>query len=760
MVRRGFILLCFIGSAFGFQTAAGKEVSPQTGNERTISGFVTDSSNGETLIGAVVRISGTKLGAVTNKNGYFVLRNIPSGKHTLTCAYVGYRTREIIVDVQTGDATMTFVLSPQDIQATDITIEVNKEDEQKEIKISSVDLSSAQIEQMPSIGESDLFRALQYLPGILTSSEISSGLYIRGGTPDQNLILLDGSTIYNPNHLFGFFSTFNTDAIKDVELIKGGFPAEYGGRLSSVINVTNRDGNQNNFKGQASLGLIDSRLTLESPLGNGSILVSGRRTYADLILALLPKDPTNPLPDYYFYDLTGKITQNFGQNDKVFISAYGGADNLLYNTGALDFGMNWGNGAGAARWTHIFSDKIFSDLNVTASKYNSGFNGNEGGSNFSVFNSIQDITAKGSVEYYATDEHTFKFGFETSRYTYMYQQNYLGSGDSASSSPNDSSNVVVTDWAVSFYAQDAWQITPLLSMQFGLRSNWTRQSSAFTWDPRFSLRYILSDIVTLKASWGIYHQYLHLAARPDFEFFSVWLPTDSTVPAEEAIQYIFGVETHPLDGWDFNIDLYYKPLINVAEFKPYVYSGTTVNQIFSIGTGKAYGAEFFLQKKMGPFTGWIGYTLSWVTEQYSDINNGISFPPPYDRRNDIDVILSWRINSRWRVGAAWTFTTGQPYTAATSEYSIALPGQTISSEYTLPGAEDALRLPPNHRLDASAAYQTTIFGLASTFNLNIFNVYDYREIWFRYYDTSKNPTQVTDVLLLPIIPTFSLEVKF
>ncbi|HZV13139.1 MAG TPA: TonB-dependent receptor [Candidatus Kapabacteria bacterium] len=730
---------------------------------KTVSGFVSDSSDGETLIGAAVSVKGLpdgqKAGAITNKQGYYVIQNIPPGKYTLHCTYLGYRTQEIEADVRNSNAKINVIMPPEAIQANDVTIEANKDEEKKEIKISTVDMSAAQLQQMPSIGEADVFRALQYLPGILTASQISSGLYIRGGSPDQNLILMDGSTLYNPSHLFGFFSTFNPDAVKDVELIKGGFPAEYGGRLSAVINVTNKDGDRNKIDGDASLGLVTSRLTLDGPLGNGSFFVSGRRTYADLITSLLPNDPANPIPNYYFYDLNGKLTQNFGQNDKVFVSGYGGSDNLALSSGTVDFGLNWGNKAGAMRWTHLFSDKVFSDLNITASNYFSGLNGNNSGSMFALNNQITDYTAKGNVDYYASENHLVKAGFEFTRYIFNYYQNYNGSADSASQSQNDSSDITAADYALALYAQDAWQVTPLLSLQAGLRTNWTMQSRIVTWDPRVSLRYIMSDFLTLKASWGIYHQYLHLAARPDFSFFDVWLPTDSTVPPEQSIQYILGAETHPWEGYDFNVEMYYKPLTNIAEFRPYVFQATKVAQLFSIGTGQAYGVEFFFQKKIGPVTGWVGYTLSWITEQFADLNYGQPFPATFDRRHDIDVIANWQINDRWRVGAAWTFASGQPYTAATSRYAIGLPSDKYDS-YTYPGDMNSLRLPDSHRLDASASYQTTIFNLASTLNFDIYNVYSYRDIWFRYYDTSKNPTVVTDVRLLPIIPTFSIEVKF
>lgn len=725
----------------------------------TISGFVTDSTDGETLIGATVAVKGEKIGAITNKSGYFVILGVSHGKHLLRCSYIGYRAKEIPVVTGTAPLKLKIILARAEVHGEDITVEAEREEEKHEIKISTVNVTAAQVQSLPAFGESDLFRALQYLPGVLTASQISSGLYIRGGSPDQNLVLLDGSTLYNPSHLFGFFSTFNNDAIKDVELIKGGFPAEYGGRISAVINVTNKDGDRETPHGKASIGVISSRLTLETPLGNGALLVSGRRTYIDLITALLPKDPANPLPKYFFYDLNGKFMQDFGGADKLAFSGYGGADNLQLNGGGIGFGLSWGNRAGAVRWTHIFSDNLIGDANFTASHYFSGLDGDNGGYVFSLENDITDYTAKANIDWYASQEHLVKIGLVGSQYLFNYKQNFSGADTTANQS-NDSTNLGVQDKAFALFAQDSWQVTTLLSLQFGLRADWTQLGRAVTWDPRLSIRYIVSDDIAVKFAWGIYHQYLHLAAQEGFSFFDVWLPSDSTVGPSRAIQYIGGLETHPWEGFDFNVETYYKALNEITAFRNYVLKGRTVGDVFSIGNGQAYGVELFLQKKTGQFTGWIGYSLAWVTQQFPDINNGNPFPPKYDRRHDINIVGSYALDKHWRFGAAWVYGSGQTYTAATSRFRMQVPEQSEGMDLTYPGDRNALRLPSSHRLDINVSWETTILGLASTASLDVYNVYSRRDIWFRNYDTRTNPTTVTDVRLLPIIPSMSLDVKF
>jgi hypothetical protein len=726
---------------------------------QSVSGYVVDSTNGETLIGATVTVKGTKLGAVTNKRGYFIIQNVPAGLHVLRCSYVGFRSVELPVTVGESSVAVRLIMPHEAVRAEDVTVEARREDEQHEVRISTVNVSAEKVQQLPAFGETDLFRALQYLPGVLTSSVISSGLYIRGGSPDQNLVLLDGSTVYNPSHLFGFFSTFNSDAIKDVELIKGGFPAEYGGRLSAVINVTNRDGDRNAPHAKASVGLISSRLNAEVPFWNGAAILSARRTYVDIVTGVLPKDPQNPLPSYYFYDLNGKVMQDVGTNDKVYASGYLGADHITQSGGGIDFALGWGNWAGAGRWTHLFGANLVSDLNVTASHYYNTLDGNNGGFKFNINNTITDYTAKLNFDWYASEDHMVKFGAQGTQYIFQYVQNFTGT-DSAANDQTGATNITVKDLAYAVYAQDAWQLTSLLSLQAGLRLEWTLLNQTLLIDPRVSLRYTFQDGLALKASWGIYHQYLHLAAQDNFSFFDVWLPSDNTVGPSTAYQYILGLETHPWEGYALSFDSYYKSLADITSFRSYAVKAEKESDVFSVGSGRSYGLEVFFEKQTGAFTGWFGYSLAWVTQKFPDLNGGLPFPPKYDRRHDINLVGTWQIDLHWRVGAAWVYGTGQTYTAATSRFRTHLPGQTEGVDYTVPGERNALRLPASHRMDANVAYSTHFWQFPAVISLDIFNLYSHRDVWFRYYNTRKNPTEITDVRLLPIIPTASVEVTF
>jgi hypothetical protein len=730
----------------------------------TLSGYVVEADTKETVIGATVTIKGTKLGGFTNKSGFFSIRNIPSGKQTVTVSSVGYQRQEMTLEFKEGESKkMTFSLTQASVSSQELTVTAEREVEKRQIDVSRVNIPVAQLNQIRIGGESDVFRSLQYMPGVLTSSQISSGLYIRGGSPDQNLVLLDGSTVYNPTHLLGFFSAFNPEAIKDVDLIKGGFPAEYGGRLSAVLNLTQKDGNRNDFEGVASLGAISSRLSLQGPLGKGSWFVGGRRTYLDLLMGLLPEDKENPLPSFNFYDLNAKVTQDITDNDRLSLSGFMSKDNLGLDGAGVSFGIGIGNRAGALRWTHIFGDDLFTTLNLSASRYLNGFNGDQGGFGFNIENTIDDYTAKGSVEWFASDGVTIKGGFETSRYTFNYIKNFTGKKDSTAQSgtvTSGSTNLTVHDWSHALYAQTNWQITDLVSMQLGLRGGYSDLSSTYTIDPRAAVRYQWQENIAFKAAWGIYHQYLHLASLPDFSFFDTWLPTDSTVSIGRSDHYIFSVETSPFEGYDLNVDAYYKKLYNINEVNQYATDVRNVSDIFYSGDGTAYGLEFFLQKKKGDFTGWIGYALGYINAMFDSINGGKEFRPKYDRRHDLKIVGQYRINDRWEVGASFSLQSGQSYTGATSRFESKLPGESTGSPLVVPAQRYGLRLPPSHQLNINANYSSTLFGLPMRLLIDIYNVYSRRDIWFRYYDTKGAVTEVTDVRLLPIIPTVSLEVKF
>jgi len=728
----------------------------------SVSGYVRDESTGETIIGASVYLEGTRWGSITNKAGYFTITNVPDGKYKLIISSVGYERKTDEINIQNlRNIRKDYSLINGTITTGSISVDALRDVEKRQITISKVNVPIEQIKNIRVGGESDVFRTLQFLPGILTSSQISSGLFVRGGSPDQNLVLLDGSTVYNPSHLFGFISTFNSDAIKDVELMKGGFDAEYGGRLSAVLNITQNDGNRNKYSGLASIGAISSRANIEGPVGNGSFFIGGRRTYFDLLKKAMPEDPENPIPDFHFYDLNGKITQNIGANDVLSLSGFISNDNLEYASYGLTMNLDYGNSLAAMRWTHIFGATLFATTNLSYSKYYNTFSADQSGYKAIIDNAITDYTFKTGFEWFTSDIITTKFGFEASKYEFTYLQNFTGNTDSTQSGTSaGTTNLVVDDWQYAGYLQTKVAFTERASIQAGLRANYWKLSEMLTFDPRISAAYRLNDYMIIKGAWGIFHQNLRLATQPDFTFFDTWLPTDSTVPASKAIHYILSLETNPFPEWDLNFDVYYKKYSNVNELNTNALEGNNVGDVFYIGEADAYGAEVFLQRRFGRFTGWTGYALGFINSKFDSINAGKTFRPKYDRRHDFKLVGQYKLTDRWDVGASFTFQSGQSYTGATSRIQTRL----ISEEYgrgkIFQSQRNGLRLPNSHQLNLNGAFSFKILKQDSRLIIDIYNVYSRRDIWFRYYDTRGVETQVKDARLIPIIPTASLEVKF
>jgi hypothetical protein len=727
----------------------------------TVSGFVRDSATREPLIGATVSVRGTKLGKITNKSGFFSIANVPSGKQTVVVSFVGYRKSEYAIELQPGGSVR---LDPDmvitDRATEEVVVTADRDEDKREITVSRVNIPMQQIQQMRIGGEADIFRAIQMLPGVLTSSQISSGLFIRGGSPDQNLVLLDGMTVYNPTHLFGFISAFNSDAIKDVELLKGGFPAEYGGRMSAVLNVTQKDGNQDKYEGVLGVGLISSRASVQGPVGNGSFFLGGRRTYLDLVLGLVPEDPENPLPSFNFYDVNAKVVQNIGENDKITLAGFLTSDALSLDQESIDFNIGIGNRAGSLRWGHVFGDDLFSLVTVSASRYRNGFDGNNAGFEFEVQNAIVDYSVKSELEWFPTEAVTVKGGYEATIFNFTYRNNFTGSNGANSGTDENVFELNIWDNIHSVFGQVNYQVTDELSLQGGLRANYWSLSGLSNVDPRLAARYQIADGIAIKGAWGRFHQYLRLASAPDFSFFDTWLPTDKTVPAGVSDHYILALETRPADGLEFNVDLYYKSLSNINELNQTQTRARTVSDVFYIGDGEAYGVELFLQKKMGKLTGWVGYALGWVEATFPDINRGQPFRPKYDRRHDFKVTGMYDLNERWQVGATFVFQSGQSYTGATSQLGIQLPNVGTGFGAVVPSQRWGLRLPNSHQLNLNVNYKTTLFDLPFTLLIDIYNVYSRRDIWFRFYDLNKAVPEVTDVRLLPIIPTVSFELKF
>ncbi|MFW5702182.1 MAG: TonB-dependent receptor, partial [Bacteroidota bacterium] len=503
MKFKAFLLYIFIAAAL-----AG------TARAATLSGYVVDDKSGEPLIGASIAIPGAKLGGYTNKSGFFSIKDIPAKKLEVNVQFVGYETLRRTIEFARGEAVReTFRLEQTSVTLDEVTVEAVRDMDRREITVSKINVPVQQIREIRVGGESDLFRSLQFLPGILTSSQLSSGLFVRGGSPDQNLVLVDGTVVYNPTHLFGFISTFNSEAIADVELIKGGFPAEYGGRLSAVLNITQKEGNKNEIEGMAKIGAISSSASLEGPLGNGSWLVSGRRTYFELIKGLIPEDPDEPIPDFNFYDINAKITQNLSKNDKIFLSGFASSDNLAYGSFGLEANLRVANRLLAARWNHVFGDDVFTVVSLSGSRYDNEFIGDLSGYEFLINNSISDISAKASLEWFTSDILTHKFGIESTKFTFDYLQNFTGDTDSTQSGASGATtNLTIGDRNHSAYMQINYDPIELTTVQAGFRASYFELADFFTIDPRLAVKYRFTDALAVKAAFGIFHQNLRLAS--------------------------------------------------------------------------------------------------------------------------------------------------------------------------------------------------------------------------------------------------------
>ncbi len=735
------------------------------GDNASISGFVYDATTKEILVGATVFIENTKIGALTNKNGFFSLSNVPPGKYKLVISFVGYEKLVDTIQLTKNEKRRkNFYLNPKDLTTEEISIVAEKEIERREITVSKVSVPVQQISKLRIGGESDLFRSLQYLPGILTSSQISSGLFVRGGSPDQNLVLLDNMIVYNPSHLFGFISTFNTEAIKDVELIKGGFPAEYGGRISSVLNVTQKEGNRQKITGGAGIGVISSKAMLEGPLLNGSWFVAARRTYVDLIKGLIPTDPNVPLPDFWFYDVNAKLTQEFSKNSKFNFGGFQSQDLFGYNGFGIDFSVQIKNQAGYAKFIHIFNDNVFTSTSVSLNFYKNSFVGKTGDYVYKIENSIKDLNFKTNIDWFVNENLTLKFGYELSKFKFSYIQNFAGTETDTSQNsgvtPAGILDITVSDWNHSPFVQANYNLSDLVGVQVGGRLNYWTLSKSLTFDPRITLKYNFASNFIAKFAWGLYHQNIRLATQPDFSFFDTWLPTDTTVPPINSQHLILSLETEPINGIELLFDVYYKTLKNITELNLNVITASNSRDVFFVGNGRSYGAEIFLQKKYGKFAGWVGYALGFIFAKFDSLNYGKEFRPKYDRRHDFKIVLQYLLSKKWEFSATFTFQSGQSYTGVTSYLISRLPEQTEGLGKVITSQRYGLRLPPSHQLNISATYNFHTFGLPSKIILDVYNVYNRRDIWFRYYNTNEEIPKLEDVKLLPIIPSISYEIKF
>jgi len=744
-----------------------------------ISGNVKDTRTGEDLIGATITIKEIKgVHAITNAYGFYSI-TLPAGKYQILAQFMGYAPQTQQIELKSS-VRMDFLLAEQPKEFQEVVVTSSRRDENvTSTQMGVQKLSMKEINNIPVIfGERDILKTIQLLPGIQPVSEGSSGFYVRGGASDQNLILLDEATVYNASHLMGFFSVFNSDAIKDVTVYKGNEPAEYGGRLSSVLDIKMNDGNDKKFGVSGGIGLIDSRINVEGPIvkDKGSFSISARRTYADLFLKL-SKDSLTKTASLYFYDLNVKANYQINNNNRIFLSGYFGKDALGIST----YGLNWANTAGTFRWNHLFNQKLFSNTSLIYSNYNDNVAIDRTNS-INIESIIQDFSLKQDFQYYASVNNKVKFGYNST-----YYQIVPGTLKSGSSSYNLTNKYC---WENAAYLSDAFDLTNRFKMDLGLRltafsllgpgtfhtynadgnvSDSTNYASGkfiktyFNLEPRLAFTYLLTNNSSIKASYDRNTQNLHLITNSTTSNpTSLWFPSSNNMKPETADQFSFGYyKNFNDDAYELSAEIYYKKFENLIDYK----NGAQLNfnedvesQLLFGGNGRAYGLELYAKKKYGIFTGWLSYTLSRAEQRFEGINLNHYYPSTQDRTQNISLVGIYDFSPKWTFSANWVYLTGNPVSFPSGKYQI---DGVVLNYYT---ERNGYRMPPYHRLDLSATYilkKTATKESSWTFSLyNAYNRSNAYSITFQTDPDNPQRTEAVQTTLFKIVPSVTYNFKF
>ena len=772
-------------------------------SKSTLSGYVTDSKNGEALIGVKVYIPSTNQGAVTNNYGFYSL-TVNSGKYTIEFRSGLYPSESREIDL-TNDVRLDIELGTNVKDLKEIVINAKKGENVNSTQMGQIQLDIEKIKTLPAfMGEVDVIKTIQLLPGVSSVSEGGQGFYVRGGGPDQNLVMLDEGVVYNAAHLFGFFSVFNADAVKSVNLIKGGMPANYGGRMSSVLEVNMNEGNNKKFKVKGGLGAISSRLTVEGPLkkDKGSFIISGRRTYIDLIMkAAIPDTSPFAGSSYYFYDFNAKFNYKITDKDRIFLSGYYGKDvfNFEDREGGFNAKMPWGNGIAALRWNHLFSNKLFMNLTSTFSDYQFSFGSAQDEFRFELFSGVRDIGTKVDFSYFPNSRHSIKWGADHIYHTFT---------PTSVSAQNDS---VVFNTGVAqklyshetaFYALDDFELNDKIKINAGLRYSMYHHVGPFTryikgdgistpdsaiqysrgdviqfyhgLEPRLSARFLLPDKSSIKAGYSYNYQYVHLTSLSAVSLpTDIWYPSTDKAKPEIGWQASIGYFRNFMnDMFETSVEIYYKEMDNMIEYKEGAVPGDEVNDntdnLLVYGKGWAYGIEFFIKKSVGKSTGWIGYTWAKTDRKFPDLNEGNLYAAKYDRRHDLSIVGTYKLNDRWTFSTSFIYATGNTLTLPSSWY---VQEQNLLFNY---GARNSTRMAPYHRLDLSANWYSKDYKtktdaqgneiqvkkkIKSNWAFSIYNVYNRANPFFLYVDNDGKflngdfKITVKQVSLFPIIPS-------
>jgi hypothetical protein len=763
----------------------------------TISGSIKDGKNGEDLIGVNVFLKESPdYGVATNVYGFYSL-TAPAGKYTLVIRYVGYKTIEQALDL-TVNQKINVELFPDSEVLQEVIINAEKEDANiKSNEVSTIKFDPKDIETIPVLfGEKDVLKTVSLLPGVKSAGEGQSGFYVRGGGADQNLILLDEAIVYNASHLLGFFSVFNSDALKDINLIKGGMPAEYGGRVSSVMDIKMKEGNSKKMSVSGGIGLISSKLTVEGPIkkDKGSFIVSGRRTYADLFLKAAP-DTNLRNNTLYFYDFNAKANYTINDKNRIFASGYFGRD--VFGFGDA-FGFDWGNATGTIRWNHIYGDKLFSNTSLIYSNYN--YRISIGAAGFSFGSNIRDWNIKHDFQYFANDKHTIKFGINGIYHTFA--PGFVDADEGGVFNDVEVQKRYGIQSAV--YVSDEIKISPVFNVVAGLRFvhfNALGPGDIYTYDndgnvrdttvyaknksyqtyqglePRLAANYILNDQNSIKASYARNNQFVHLLSNSTSSSpTDVWLLSSNNIKPQISDQVTLGYyRNFKSNMFELSIEGYYKTLDNMIDYRTgaEINFNNTVEGDLVYGMGRAYGAELLLRKRKGDLTGWIGYTLSRSERKFEEINTNNWFPARQDRIHDISIVTMYSFSEKVKASASWVYYTGDAITAPTGRYMVDGIASTYYSE------RNGYRMPNYHRLDLGVTLYSDKFKtykdpesgetmkkerkVESNWSFSVYNVYARENafsISFRESETNPGAFEAVQLSLFRAIPSISYNFKF
>ena len=750
----------------------------------TISGYVSDAESGETLIAAnIYNKANLNEGITSNAYGFYSLSLAP-GKYTIVFSYLGYQEVEREIDLK--ENVRLNIKMNQGVLVEEVVVTAEEENEEvQNTEMGTIELDALAVRKIPAIfGEVDILKSLQLLPGVLSVGEGNAGFYVRGGGPDQNLVLLDEAVVYNSGHMLGFFSVFNPDAIKNTTLIKGGMPAYYGGRLSSVVDIQMKDGNDQKFSIEGGVGIIASRLTFQGPIHKGktSFILTGRRTYLFDLLQPALKKTDFAGTNYFFYDLNAKINHRFSDKDRLYISSYFGRDKLIYNQENRGFGIElpYGNATATIRWNHLFSDKLFMNLSGIYNKYDFKFEAFQDNFTGEIFSGVEDWNGKLDFDYFINPSHHMKFGLN---YTFHeLTPNILDATDG---------NVVFENnlepkygHEIAAYVQDDMKLGKSLKANIGLRVSSFTQVGPYTnlegnefgkgekvkaysaLEPRFSLNYTINETTSLKGGLTFSTQYLHLVSNSTSTLpADVWVASSDLVKPQKGIQYALGFFKNFDNGmFESSIEVYYKDLKNQIDYREsYVDNARQVEEEFVFGEGRSYGMELFLKKIKGKLNGWIGYTLSRTERWFDEIENGRVFPTTYDRTHDLSIVLNYAASKKWDFGASFVYGTGRAFTPIESVFFIE---QRPNTNY---GPRNSERLEDYHRLDLSATYTPkpdSQKAFKSSWTFSLYNAYNRKNPFFLYTSSDTNfgagstSLNAYKVTLFPTIPSITWNFKW